>query len=111
MILVKKKLLQFFKAQTGLQTISELFRGLRPSFARSGMSWITYLVAEEKIWQQVRQLSPRVNPKDEDLPLAEKLLVGSLGGIVNSLCTMPFDAVKTHMQKKEHVKTKKYSNL
>jgi len=107
----KKHFSQFFTHQSGLQTVSELFRGLKPSFVRSCMSWVSYLVAEEKIWQKVKQLSPRVNQKDGDLPLAEQLLVGSLGGIVNSLCTLPFDAVKTHMQKKEHIETKKITTV
>ncbi len=59
----------------------------------------------------MKELSPRVNKGDESLPLAEQLLVGTLGGIINCLCTLPFDTVKTQMQKKEFVESSKISEV
>lgn len=107
-----KKFSQFFSQQPNVQaTVSDLFRGLKPSFVRSGMSWTSYLVAEEKIWLKMKELSPRVNKGDESLPLAEQLIVGTLGGMINCLCTLPFDTVKTQMQKKEFIDSKKINEV
>lgn len=98
----EKGVSHFFKSIPESSSVSsELFRGLMPSFIRSGASWTSYLVAEEKIWQKVKELSPRVKKEDSELPLPEQILVGGLSGIVNCLCTLPFDAVKTQMQKQD----------
>ena len=104
----ERNLSRFFKQVPDASALgAELFKGLRASFARSAMTWSSYLVAEERIYQIVKANSPRVKKEDLDLPFAEALLVGGLGGLINGLCTMPFDSAKTQMQKMDPIMTKK----
>lgn len=81
--------------------LQDLYKGGVISLMRSSASWVSYLVAESKIREWVIQHSPRIDEKAKkvQIPLAEKLLIGSLGGIINGLCTLPLDTIKTHMQK------------
>ncbi len=96
----EKNLSDFFRQQRSPSAlVSELFRGLNVSFLRSGVSWVSYLVAEEKVWGAISKLRPQVSAEHKSLPLPEQLLAGSLSGMINCITTLPLDTVKTHMQR------------
>ncbi len=108
-------LTNFFKnrPENSPSILSDLYKGSVISLMRSSTSWVTYLVAESKIREYVIQKSPNIDEtaKKIQIPLAEKLLIGSLGGIVNGLCTLPLDTLKTHMQKAGQLDTATLSKM
>ena len=73
----------------------DLFKGLQVSFVRSVVSWTSYLVFEEDI----RKYITRNNFDKENIPLKQQIMIGVLAGLVNSVLTLPFDTVKTQIQK------------
>lgn len=97
----KRKLLHLFDpSKTDLPLFSNLFRGLKVSFARNAITWTSYLIAEEEIRRLVIAHSPRIGSSPDPLvPFPEQLLIGTLAGITNCLTTLPLDSVKTHIQK------------
>jgi Mitochondrial carrier protein len=96
----------FVNKPKGLSPSFEYFyRGAHISWMRSTISWGTYLIPEAIIREQVIKLSPRVtekNSKIPHIPLPEQIFIGAAGGIINALCMLPFDAVKTNIQKPEY---------
>lgn len=100
-----RKLTSFFNLRdyNELPIYKDLFKGASVSMVRSTMSWVSFLVAEGKIRRAIAEWSPRVENAN-DLPFAEQILVGSLSGIINGICTLPFDTIKTNVQKEENVK-------
>lgn len=84
-----------FKKNSSESLHKILFRGLNVSFIRSGVSWSSYLILEEKI-----RLYLIKNEIDKNnISFKKQIIIGSLSGAINSLLTLPFDAVKTHIQK------------
>lgn len=84
-----------------IEFVKDLFRGLKVSFYRSTISWVSYLVIEERIRKFVYSKSPRVSNvnQTDGLPLFEQFIVGALSGTINSAITLPFDTAKTQIQK------------
>lgn len=103
-----KKISSFFtQMNNSTDLFRQLFMGLKVSYVRNGAAWMSYLVAEEKIRKKIIELSPRMQDSEHtELPLQEKLLIGSLSGIVNLICTHPFDMIKSQVQKYGNVSSK-----
>lgn len=94
----------FSQRKSDISWGQHLFKGASISMVRSSISWSTFLVPETMIRDAVVRHSPRVLDKNNpQLPFAEKLLIGSLGGVINGLCTLPFDTVKTNVQKEGYL--------
>ncbi|MBS0359114.1 MAG: hypothetical protein JSS53_07585 [Proteobacteria bacterium] len=97
-----KSIYSFFsnRSTENIPLYQDLFKGASVSLARSTVSWVTYLVPEAFIRNAVIKYSPRVIDKTgTSVPLAENILIGALGGIVNGICTLPLDTIKTNIQK------------
>ncbi|CDW78178.1 UNKNOWN [Stylonychia lemnae] len=79
------------------QLRGELFKGLTPLTARQAIAWISFLEADLMIKQLIKnQYSIKI---DEVIP-TRYLLVGSFAvALINTMCVMPFDAVKSFFQK------------
>ncbi len=81
-----------------------LFKGASVSMVRSAISWSTFLVPEAMIRDAAVKNSPRILDKNNpQLPFAEQVIVGSLGGFINGICTLPFDTIKTNVQKEGYL--------
>lgn len=91
----------FFSQRTSQKPplLQDMFKGLTVSMTRSSVSWVSYLLAESKIRETVINSELRTNKNNPSLSIPEKILVGGLGGIINGLCTLPFDTIKTNVQK------------
>jgi|GEM_PF-1414810 len=81
------------KNQKGLG--GQLMAGLRPVYAKQMVSWITFLVADDFFRGSARKYFKADGPLDFWILFIISILVG----IINTLCIMPFDCVKTHHQK------------
>lgn len=94
--LQRPQLQEFFKQYKG-RIFPELTRGLNASFARQISTWVSFLVAnkEFKNWEKKRT-------GQEQLSFASLLRVSFLVGSVNTAANMPFDVVKTNLQKEQH---------
>jgi hypothetical protein len=93
------------QASNKYDLLKNLFRGLKVSYVRSMTSWTCYLVAEDKIRKLVEQTNGC--KENKKISLIETIFIGTLGGSINSLVTLPFDAVKTHLQKSDSFKSQK----
>lgn len=102
------------KPQGLRETAKYFYRGAHISWVRSTITWGTYLVPEAMIREKVIEMSPRVTGKysrTPNLPLAEQIFVGAAGGIINALCMLPFDAIKTNVQKPEFSGKATFANM
>lgn len=77
---------------------TEFFRGSNAMFPRQLISWVTFLVSDEKLKNRERTLK-----NSEELSFASLMKVALLVGVINTLAIMPFDMVKTNLQKSDHV--------
>ena len=99
----KPSMLQFFKRnETASALASNLFSGLNATFCRNTISWVSYLVAEERIRHLV---VANKYANDESVSIMDQLVIGTFSGMLNCFITLPFDSVKTQIQKKDSVKT------
>ena len=77
--------------------IRELFRGYLPLFTRQCVAWVTFLVADSKMKSTLRLYLDI--PQTERIP-SSYLVPGSIVvAICNTLLIMPFDSMKTHLQR------------
>jgi hypothetical protein len=90
----KKPLISYF-SQKDVHLLRDLFKGLKVSFIKSAASWTSYLVFEEDI----RKYVTKNNVNKVDISISQQILIGFLAGFVNSVITMPFDTIKTQIQK------------
>lgn len=92
-----KKIRRFFADHTG-NLSQELGRGLNAVYAKQTTIWVTFLVADEKFknWERKRIRS-------EELPLFSLLKVSCFVGSTMTAVNMPFDVVKTNLQKQNHL--------
>jgi hypothetical protein len=98
----KSGLLYFFmKNKRTLGT--QLMAGLRPVYAKQMVSWITFLVADDFFRGKARKYFNAEGPLDFWILLIISIIVG----IINTLCIMPFDCVKTHHQKNTTIGSRK----
>jgi hypothetical protein len=97
-----KKLSHFFNQpissleQQKSSLTKELYRGLSAVFYKQLVSWSTFLWADDKFKATAKNITGR-----EQLSYADLLVVGFFVGIVNTSAVMPFDCVKTRLQKIE----------
>eukprot|EP00741_Cyanophora_paradoxa_P000736 tig00000441_g709.t1 len=77
--------------------VTELFRGVNVVHARQLASWISYLVAEDRVKKWSRAVLP--SGPDGELSPPSLLACGAVVGLVNTAATMPFDFVKTAAQR------------
>ena len=92
---------------------TEMFRGLCPSVMRSSVSWCSYLVFEEAIYDTLKRRR-RSAEEQEDETLLEAtgrlVLTGLCGGLVNTLLTLPLDNAKTQFQRHHQESTGRVSS-
>lgn len=76
----------------------EMIRGIHAVYLRQITSWASFLLTDEKMknWERRRI-------QKEELPFFSLMKVSLVVGAVNTAVNMPFDFVKTQMQKAEHV--------
>ena len=48
---------------------------------------------------------------DTSLNFSEKVLVGGISGIINGICTLPFDTIKTNVQKSGFIDNASLKNI
>lgn len=102
----EKKSLSGFFYQKGedVSLRKHLFKGACISVTRGVLSWCTFLVPEAMIREAVIKHSPqKTEEADRGLHFSESLVAGSLSGIVNGLFTLPFDTIKTNVQKESYL--------
>lgn len=103
----KKGIRALFKANQHYR-IADLYRGLRASYARQNVSWISFLMADDQCKKITRSFT-----KKKDLSYSNLLAIGVTVGIVNTAATLPFDYIKTLFQKQNplHHKEKVFKTL
>lgn len=97
--------LSFFtqRSKQSLSLSQDLFKGTTISLTRSTVAWVSYLVPEREIRRIVLNISPRVDNTSSVLPFPEQAFIGGLSGIINAVCTLPLDTIKTNVQKEGFV--------
>ncbi len=84
----------------------ELSRGLNALFLKQMMSWVTFLVTDEKAkTQEKKRLGTNV------LPFPSLMKVSAIVGGVNTAANMPFDTVKTHLTKANRMNHEKLMQI
>lgn len=93
----QKKISQFFIQNKG-KLLPELTRGLGAVYVRQMTSWVSFLVADDKFkkWEKARTQS-------ENMSFTSLLRVSFLVGAVNTAANMPFDVLKTNLQKDKFI--------
>ncbi|XP_053990325.1 mitochondrial glycine transporter-like isoform X2 [Hylaeus volcanicus] len=89
-----------------LNRIRYIMSGFTPLWARQFVSWVTYLLTDAQCKSFLRHIT-----QTTQLNFISLTLTACIVGIVNTLITMPFDAIKTHRQKfiqKNNVKMSTY---
>lgn len=92
-----KKVYDFFLKNRG-KLVREMTRGLNATFARQISSWVSFLVADEKL-KQWEKLRTRTNELSFSSLMGVSVIVGTLNTAVN----MPWDALKTQMTKVNYI--------
>jgi hypothetical protein len=96
----RHNLLRYFRkkdSELRRHGLADLFRGLRVSFYRSAISWVSFLLIEENVRLNVLNES---ETRDDLMSIKDQLLIGTICGVLNSALTLPLDAVKTQIQKR-----------
>ena len=88
----ERSFVSFFN-QNKSHLTKELFRGLNALYQRQIVSWISFLVADDKFKAIARRYTEK-----EELNFYNLLCVSFCVGAVNTLTTMPMDCVKTQLQ-------------
>ena len=105
----------FFNRATKEPILKDLFRGFVVSMTRSGIAWGSYLIPEAVIREKVyasRANIPFINTDAEPgTTIQEKFLIGGLSGLINGLCTLPFDTLKTNVQKEGFIEKATLKNM
>eukprot|EP00347_Sterkiella_histriomuscorum_P001661 403371157 len=83
--------------------MKELFRGFGPLFARQSMAWTVFLQSDLLVRTTIR----KVMKYDEKEQIPSKFLVPAsiIVALLNTTLVMPFDCVKTHMEKRDPTNT------
>jgi hypothetical protein len=77
--------------------VRELYRGYFPLLTRQTVAWVTFLIADQQMKDVLRH--HLLLNRSEAIP-ARHLMVGSMFvALINTVVIMPFDCIKTHMQK------------
>eukprot|EP00347_Sterkiella_histriomuscorum_P019430 403341656 len=83
--------------------IHELFRGFTPLFMRQSTAWIVFLQADLAVKSWIRK-SMNI-PEKERIPTKYLMPASILVALANTTAVMPFDCVKTHMEKVDPTST------
>ncbi len=91
-----RSVLKFF-SENKSHVFQELFRGFKACFLRQVVTWSTFSVADAFFKKKARELTNKKEKEALDFPslMGVSLLVGA----VNTAAVMPFDFVKTQLQK------------
>lgn len=85
----------FYSLRNNYQQLPrELFRGLNAVYTKSMVSWITFLLTDD----QFKRLARKVTQNDKLSPFA-LFSVSISVGVVCTAVVMPFDVIKTQLQK------------
>lgn len=98
--LIKCYLLRTKKSH--LPLYRDLYKGTSASLLRSTVSWCSYLVPESIIRDEV---SRRYGHNGGQVTLSWNCAIGCVSGIINGLCTLPIDTIKTQVQQEAHETT------
>jgi len=90
------------EAYSSSSLMSELFRGLNAVYARQIVSWVTFLVADD-----LTKTIARKTTGQEQLSFGSLFVCSCFVGALNTATTLPFDVVKTHLQKDNPSKSNK----
>jgi solute carrier family 25 carnitine/acylcarnitine transporter 20/29 len=95
---VRDRSIRHFLHQTQENRFGEFFRGFNAMLPKGLVSWVTYLVVEEKLKNR-----ERAKTGAQELSYASLMKVSVFVGVVNTLAVMPFDIVKTALQKSDYI--------
>lgn len=84
----------------------EMLRGIQAVYLRQITAWVSFLLTDEKL----KNLEKKKIQK-EDLPFTSLMKVSFCVGVINTAVNMPFDVVKTQMQKAGHPKQSSVMHL
>lgn len=101
----QKRLRNFF-IENKSKMLPELFRGIKASYTRQIITWVSFLVADEKCKDFARQFSGQ-----QQLSFGLLLIVSIVVGLINTLLIMPFDCAKTRLQMYSYVKKNSVFNV
>ncbi len=91
----EKKIKYLFLAEKTEGMTKVCFRGLNAVWSRQVVSWVSFLAADAKF----KQIERKKYPNQKELPFSSLMKVSLFVGAINTACNMPFDVVKTHLQK------------
>ncbi|OJX09504.1 MAG: hypothetical protein BGO77_06230 [Caedibacter sp. 37-49] len=95
----EKTLGNFYQQNRG-NLKKELYRGLNASYPKQLVTWISFLVADEKCKALAREYTG-----EKELSFTTLLSVSFVVGAINAVITLPFGCIKTQMQKHNPVKS------
>jgi hypothetical protein len=88
---------------SGGNLFKNLFRGFVPLLTRQSVAWVSFLQADLFIKKRIR--SYYNIPADQNIPSKYLLIASFFISLFNVMCVMPFDAMKTMMQKVKPTQT------
>jgi hypothetical protein len=91
------KITTFFRQHQG-KLLPEMSRGLGALYLKQISSWVSFLVADEKVKKWERQ-----NTGTQQLSFFSLMKVSFIVGGINTVANMPFDMLKTTLQKQNYV--------
>lgn len=94
----KKTLGNFYQQNRG-NIKKELYRGLNASYPKQLVTWISFLVADEKCKALAREYTG-----EKELSFKTLISVSFVVGTINAAITLPFGCIKTQMQMHNPVK-------
>jgi hypothetical protein len=81
----------------------ELFRGFGPLFARQSVTWTVFLQIDLAVKKAIRK---HYNyGEKQQIPLRQLLPASIIITLFNTTLVLPFDCVKTHMEKRDPTST------
>lgn len=95
----EKTLGNFYQQNRG-NLMKELYRGLNASYPKQLVTWISFLVADEKCKALAREYTG-----EKELSFKTLLSVSFVVGAINAAITLPFGCIKTQMQMHNSVKS------
>jgi hypothetical protein len=94
--------MEFFRTYKGTLG-KELFRGFTPLFTRQAISWTVFLQTDFFVKQTIRKAYTITH--EQAIPTKLLLPASLCVALINTAIVMPFDCVKTHMEKVDPTST------
>lgn len=88
-----KGITAFFHQHRG-HLFEAFYKGTSATIPRQMVAWLTFLVADERVTAWMLQMTGQ-----QRLTFFDLMVVSLVVGVVNTLTVMPFDTIKTNMQK------------